>query len=97
MDETWSVISSTLMRLLATVLVVLIILLIAFPMGFAMAGSGPCPDCHGVPTSAVPICLAVLSGLSFLIMTFWTKLTGGPTRRMAVGFLRTIQRPPQFP
>ena len=83
------------LKTVGIVTLVLLILLLAIPLGIAMV-MGPCPECPSVGMAPMAICLAVLVGLLVLaIFGTFALLSFEPEHKVLL-LARSLERPPRF-
>ena len=83
------------LKTVAIVSLVLLILLLAIPLGIAMV-MGPCPECPSIGIAPMSICLAVLVGLLVLAIFGTSALLSFTPEHEALLLARSFERPPRF-
>ena len=74
---------------------VLLIVLLAIPLGMAMAISG-CPECPAVGTShALGLCMTLEAMVLLVVALGLLRIGASPTRGRALLLARTLERPPR--
>jgi len=84
------------LRVLAVIALVLLVLMLAIPLGVGMAMTGGCPECDGPGAlCGVALCLAVLASL--LIVVLGSRGVASPTSTSSPLLLlaHAQERPPQ--
>jgi hypothetical protein len=83
------------LKVIAIIGLVLLILLLAIPVGMGMVMSS-CPDC---PSAGVPmpmtVCLALLAGLVVLTVLGTTTIRQARFEALTPLFARSLERPPR--
>ena len=82
------------MKVLLTVFLVLLLLLVALPMG--MGHTGHCPECTSAETFALGLCAGILSLTVLAVSQSSTSLRRAREARYRFLLTRTIYRPPRF-
>jgi hypothetical protein len=82
-------------RSLAIVGLVILVLLLAFPLGIGMA-FGMCPDCAGPGTpAALTMCATLVAALLIAGLLISGQIGGFDESIPASGVLRRLERPPR--
>lgn len=84
-------------RSLAIIGLVLLILLLAIPLGVGMVMTGACPECHapGALGSWVALCFAVLGSLMIVFLAIGGFALVAPTTSRVLLQARSLERPPR--
>jgi hypothetical protein len=82
-------------KTLGIVALVLLILLLAIPLGIAMV-MGPCPECPSVGMAPMAVCFAVLAGFFVLAIFGTTELMSFKPQRRVLLLARSLERPPRL-
>ena len=83
------------LKTVGIVALVLLILLLAIPLGISMV-MGPCPECSSIGMAPMSVCLAVLVGLLVLAILGTSALLSFTPEHQVLLLARSLERPPRF-
>ena len=83
------------LKTLGIVALVLLILLLAIPLGIGMV-MGPCPECPSIGMAPAAICFAILAGFLVLAIFGTSALLSFKPQHWVLLLARSIERPPRF-
>ena len=84
------------LKALAVIGLVLLVLLLAIPLGIGMAMTAGCPECQ-IPGSlgGIGLCLAILSSLMLVALGFVELAAAASPSSRVLLLVRSVDRPPQ--
>ena len=83
------------LKTVGIVALVLLILLLAIPLGISMV-MGPCPECSSIEMASMSVCLEVLVGLLVLAIFGTSSLVNFKPEHRVLLLARSFERPPRF-
>lgn len=86
---------AVLIKTLGIVALVLLMLLLAIPLGIGMV-MGPCPQCPSLGMAPVATCLAILAGFLVLAIFGTSALLSFKPQHRVLLLARSLERPPRF-
>jgi len=84
------------MRVLAVIALVLLVLLLALPLGMAVGGAAPCAGLPGPCLLTIGTCFAILGAFLLLGFTFWVGVRPRSLGALSALLGASLDPPPRF-